>query len=102
MPTSSAPDFTIGSGGILATTVLDQSANTTNNVFEITTPAGFGDASMTLPTPASNTGRIIIIKKVGGATNLIFSNSFGSHTLNNNAAAIFISDGTGWIATNSL
>jgi hypothetical protein len=64
------PDFTLGSGGILDVDVIatpDLSANTANNVLNITeSGAGPGSTNITLPTPATNAGRIIVIIN-GGA-----------------------------------
>ena len=97
---ASGPDFTVGSGGILnvdVTSTSDFSANTTNNVLNITASGGGpGSTPITLPTPANNAGRIILIKN-GGARQVQVSNAFSTGFIPASASAIFICDGVEWV-----
>ena len=100
---AATPAFSVGSGGILTVTLNgtnnDFSANTTNNVFQITpnVSAGFQNDVITLPTPANNVGRIILIKNVGGK-GIVVGNAFNSVSeILSTRAGAFICDGVHWV-----
>ena len=99
---AASPDFTVGAGGILfldALTDPDQSMNTANNVLDyFNTGAGPGSTQITLPTPADNEGRIILIKN-NGAKQLQVTNSHGFGSVVSGGSTIFICDGIDWIKT---
>lgn len=102
---AAGPDFTVGSGGVLTVTLNgtnnDFSADTTHNSFHITTsPGGFGTDIITLPTPASNTGRIITIKN-NGSKAVSVSNAFSTTSIISTRAAAFICDGVHWVNTSN-
>ena len=95
----------MGGGGIefpggTRTLTLDGTNNDlssdTHNSFLITTTAGFGSDTITLPPAADNIGRVIAIKNVGNKT-VIVSNAFSVTAVINTRAALFISDGTHWV-----
>lgn len=99
---SSGPDFTIGTGGILdvdVTVTSDFSANTTNNILNITASgAGPGATPITLPTPATNAGRIMVIIN-RGAKGVVVTNA-PSPTVGNiqsSLTEIFFCTGIEWI-----
>lgn len=92
-------DFTIGTGGILPLDVLatpDLSANTDNNVLDIfQSGAGPGASPLTLPTPATNAGRIIVIIN-GGAKGVAIQNSpYGN--VASSATEVFFCTGVEWV-----
>jgi hypothetical protein len=98
---AACPDFTVGTGGILTVTLdgtnNDFSADTTHNSFHITPSPGFGNDPITLPTPADNVGRIIVIKNNGGK-GVYVTNAFdGSTAIIGTRAGVFICDGVHWV-----
>ena len=94
------PDFSVGSGGILTvdvTVTSDFSANTTNNVLNVTASgSGPGTTTITLPTAANNVGRIMLIKN-GGAKQVGVTNAFSTGFVPASSGAIFICDGFEWV-----
>lgn len=99
---AAGPDFSVGVGGILevdALTTPDLSANTDNNVLNYTqTGAGPGSTQITLPTAATNEGRIILIKN-NGAKQLQVTNAHGFGSILSSGSTIFICDGVEWVKT---
>lgn len=96
---ASRPDFTVGAilDNLDVTTTSDFSTNTANNVFNITqSGAGPGATNITLPTPANNTGRIIVIKNRGAKGVAVLNCSTGCNVASS-AASIFYCDGTEWV-----
>ena len=104
IPLVPAPStFTVGSGGVLTVTLNgsnhDFSSNTTNNSFHITPTSGFGNDAITLPNPANNVGRIIVIKNVGGK-GISVTNAYDDSTpVISTRCGIYISDGVHWVNT---
>ena len=92
-------DFTIGSGGILnvdVTATPDFSANTDNNVLNITASGnGPGSTVITLPTPASNAGRIIVLIN-RGAKGVTVGNSPAGN-LASSLTGTFFCTGAEWV-----
>lgn len=95
---AAGPDFTVGN--ILTRTLdgtnHDFSADTDSNVLIITTTAGFGSDAITLPTPANNAGRIIVVKNVGNKA-ISVTNAFSTtNAIINTRTTAFICDGVDW------
>ncbi|MDA9056625.1 hypothetical protein N9K49_02105 [Flavobacteriaceae bacterium] len=96
-------DFSTGTGGVLTITLdgtnQDFSANTTNNSLHITTSAGLGTDIITLPTPANNDARIIVIKN-NGPKAISVSNAFDVSTpIIGTRSGIYVCDGVHWVGT---
>lgn len=99
------PDFTVGSGGVTTLTLTgsnnDFSANTDSNVYIVTTTAGFGTDVITLPTPATNSGRVIVVKNAGPKT-LSVNNAWNTTlAITNTRSTSYICDGTDWTAVSN-
>jgi hypothetical protein len=96
---AAGPDFTIGVGGILDIDVIanpDHSANTDNNVFNIVFSGnGPGSELITLPTPADNAGRIIVI--INGGAKGITVEGAPAGIVASSLSATFFCTGVQWV-----
>ena len=100
---AAGPDFSVGSG--VLTRTLDGTnhdfADVTHNSLHITTTMGFGNDDITLPDPATNVGRIIVIKNQGGK-GIAITNGFDTATaIIPTRATVYISDGVHWIGSSN-
>jgi|SaaInlStandDraft_1057018.scaffolds.fasta_scaffold138755_1 hypothetical protein len=95
---AAVPDFTVGTilYNVDVTATPDFSANTENNVLDITASgAGPGATNIILPTPSSNAGRIMVIIN-RGAKGVYVSNSPNGN-VGSSLTEVFFCTGDEWI-----
>ena len=96
-----SPDFSAGVLTITLDGTNHDFSGLIENSIHITPTAGFGNDFITLPDPAANIGRIIVIKNNGGK-GVGVTNAFDSGTaVIATRSAAYFSDGVHWVCTHN-